>query len=192
MKNKEDRENEQLLATLGLTVITAQGVEYNMVSLFATAQLQRGGLTPDNIAKIRPLMDWRYGPRQTLGRLRHDAIKELNLDDSLTEQLAIGLKCRNFLIHEFYRKYAISAFSAKHRQAAMRKLVYIQSKLEAFQTALNKEVSRRTALASIAEDELQVAVDRVCMRPFGRILSRNHVTRAFKRVKLGVRLQKEV
>ena len=153
----EEREDEELLALLGLAVLFAQALEYNLVSLFAATEFRdnASGTFPD----LQNLMDTRY--TQTLGKLVRDAAAHLELSDAVADELETALRERNWLIHCFYHDFAPAAFDADLKKRAKDKLTSLFELFDKASQTIHNEVVERTIAGGIPRDQLESGIKRV-------------------------------
>lgn len=170
MKNIDDEAAERFLAQLGLTVFTAQALEYTMTSLFAATELANTTHEPVPI-DLKELMDARY--RQTLGTLIREAGHYLQLDPDLIEDLEDALHERNWLIHHSYREFAPASFDDELRDIAIDKLKRARKMFEEVSDTIGEITISRILETGVSRSEVMKGIEKATQEYIKEMLSEN-------------------
>jgi len=142
-------EIEKLLSKLGLVFFISQSVEYNLVTIISLAQLS-GEI--DSEKSIRELMNTYYS--YTMGRTKNDLVNKLEIEDDLKEQLNKVIVARNWLAHNFYREYGLSAFNQEVRLLAFDKLNKAQELFEKTNELLVEVIYKKGERAGYSKEDI--------------------------------------
>jgi len=133
---EENERIQELLAEFGLATIMAQAVEHGLVTLLAlAAQRDHAEMSGED---IRRLMDTRYS--QTMGVLVRDSTRAIGLAQETQDLLTRSLRIRNFLAHEFFRRFAPASFDPLMGQQAVVLLHKARALFEKAQEAVQREM----------------------------------------------------
>jgi len=151
----DEQEFTRFAAALGMASFQAQSLEHSLVSLFAaTFVLEHRAWEP----KVRTLMDTRYN--QTLGKLIHDAAKELHLTVELTMELEDALKKRNWVTHHFFREYGAIGLSPSLLYEATQRLEATWPIFEKAANNIHRLVIERQVRSGRSEEQIQAGIER--------------------------------
>ena len=155
----DEQEFRRFAIALGMASFQAQSVEHSLVSLFAaTFALENEAWEQ----RVRALMDTRYN--QTLGKLIHDAAKELQLTVELTLELEDVLKKRNWVTHHFFREYGAVGLSPSLLYEATQRLEEIWPMFENTANNIHKLVVEQLVKSGRSEEQVQTGIERALDR----------------------------
>lgn len=133
--NCEDE--KEFLSQLGLTFFIGQSLEFQLITLLASAK-DSGDLVCD--LSIRDLMNKYF--LKTFGQTSRDIFSKISIEKTLIDKIERCLKARNWLIHHFYREYAPAAFDSTIMKQAKIDLKKIQTIFEETSELLELEIKK--------------------------------------------------